>query len=136
MKNNLLISLVAFSISLPTLAANQIKTYNLKMNISLDGKHIFSPDLTVKEGTKGFITSNGKTDITYIEVTATDHKTADGKQTVHLKFNIGKLNKDGSKTLTFSPEIIAIPNKKASIEVGENPKKELLALSVLATQLQ
>lgn len=50
-----------------------------------------------------------------------------------MTFVVGKIAKDGSRTIVSQPRIISLPNEKAQITVGENGKPEVLSLSVVAT---
>jgi type II secretory pathway component GspD/PulD (secretin) len=110
------------------------KAFDLKMDLSIEGKHVSSPRIVVKEGEKGTITqeSNGKK--SFIEVVAKEDKAPNGKLAIHMTFLVGKIASDGTRTIVSQPQIISMPNEKAQITVGENGKPEVLSLSVIANK--
>jgi hypothetical protein len=67
-------------------------------------------------------------------VVAHEDKAPNGKQAIFMKFVVGQIAGDGSKTILSQPQVISIPNEKAQITVGENGKPEAVSLSVIATK--
>jgi hypothetical protein len=49
-----------------------------------------------------------------------------------MAFVVGKLANDGTRTIVSNLQIIALPNERAQITVGEKGKAEVLSLSVTA----
>lgn len=110
------------------------RAFDLQMDLSLEGQHVSSPRMIVKEGEKGTITQESNGQKTFIEVVAREDKTPTGKQAIHMTFVVGKISKDGTRTLVSRPRISVVPNEKAQITVGEEGKPEVLSLSVIATK--
>jgi hypothetical protein len=110
------------------------KAFDLKMELSLEGKHISSPKVIVKEGETKTIVEESNGQKTYIEVSAKQDKASGGKQTIYMAFVIGKIASDGSKTVISTPRITAAPNETAQISIGEKGAPDLLSLSVIANE--
>lgn len=110
------------------------KAFDLKMDLSIEGKHVSSPRIVVKEGEKGTITQESNGEKSFIEVVAKEEKAPNGKQAIHMTFVVGKIATDGTRTIVSQPQIISIPNEKAQITVGENGKPEVISLSVIANK--
>jgi len=107
--------------------------YEMKMELSIKGKHVSSSSLITIAGEKASITQrmekskNG----TFIEVVATEDQ-GEGKG-ILMNFVVGTIDRDGNKTILASPSIIAKENEKAEVSVGDNGKEEY-ALSVVASR--
>ena len=111
--------------------------YNLKMDLSLNGKPTSSPSLIVNEGEIAKITqrsSNG--DENFIEVIASRNKDGKVQNSVLMKFTIGTVEKSGKKIIFSKPQIIAKENEIAMISQKNNNGPEQIALSVIATTLK
>lgn len=110
------------------------KAFDLKMDLSIEGKHVSSPRIVVKEGEKGTITQESNGQKSFIEVVAKEDKAPNGKQAIFMTFVVGKIANDGTRTVISQPQIISIPNEKAQISVGEKGNPDLLSLSVIANK--
>lgn len=105
--------------------------YDLKMDLSMNGKHISSPRVIVKAGETATITQKTDTEESFIEVVATEGEVQNHKGIV-MKFTVGTISKNGQRTIVSKPQILAMENEKAEIIVGEDGGKEQLSLSVVA----
>lgn len=111
--------------------------YDLKMDLSLDGKLVSSPRLIVPEGVVGSIesTPKDKTAIfktNYIEVKATEILVSDKKR-IKMNFTVGVIDKVGQKTVTSKSHVIARENEKVKITLSENEdNSKHMVLSVVA----
>ncbi len=106
--------------------------YDLKMELSLNGKHVSSPRLTVKAGETAYI--NQKTDIeeSFIEVVATEGA-IQNHQGILMNFIVGVIDQNGQRVIKAKPQILANENEAAQITIGENNGDEI-SLSVIATR--
>lgn len=105
--------------------------YDLKMDLSLNGKHISSPRVIVKESETATITQKTDTEETFIEVVAAEREIQNHKG-ILMKFTVGTISKDGQRTIISKPQILANENEKAQITVGKSGGSVNLSLSVLA----
>ena len=110
----------------------QPKSYSLKMELSLDGKKIFAPQMIVEAGKKATFSSDVSGKNTFIDVTATEGEIQNRKG-IMMSFVVGHISKDGVRTIISEPQILAMENEKAQIEVGSNQSnQEMVSLSVTA----
>ena len=123
MKNSVV--LLSMFLSLPVFAAS--KTYNLKMDLSMEGKHVSSPQINVKEGEPALLTQEANGEKISMEVVVTGQEKA-----VVMNFVISTLTAKGEKKILAKPKITALENEKAEISVGTEKSKDLLSLSVTA----
>lgn len=130
----------AFLLSLlmiSTQAFSATAGYDLKMDLSLNGKHFSSPRLHVQEGVVGSIetTSKDKTGYlqsNYIEVKATEILVSNKKR-IKMNFTVGIFDKMGQKVVTSKSNIIARENENVKITLSENEDStKHLVLSVVA----
>lgn len=108
------------------------KQFNLKMDLSIDGKHASSPQLIVKEGQKALIQQGDKNQTTFIEVVAIEEKSVEDKS-ILMKFVIGTIEKDGSRKVISTPQIRTLPSEKAEVRVGDQERPEAISFSVIPT---
>ena len=107
--------------------------YDLKMDLSLNKKHVASPRLIVKSGEMNAINQkNANEDEHFIEVIATEGS-IQNKKGILMNFTIGTIGKNGEKTILAKPQIIAKENEPAQITIGEKNGAEV-SLSVTATR--
>lgn len=104
-------------------------SYDLKMELSLNGKHISSPRVIAREGETATIIQKSDDMETFIDVVTT---TYDAKNTVMMKFTVGTIGKNGERIILSSPKIISKENEVAKISQGETGKPEQISLSVIA----
>lgn len=105
--------------------------YDLKIDLSLNGKNVISPRLLVKAGATVSIAEETRGDKTFVEVSPSE-KLQNGQHAILMKFVVGKILADGSKKILSSPQIIALENSKAEIKVGKPGSGDELSLSVVA----
>ncbi|MGZ3787505.1 MAG: hypothetical protein ACXVLQ_03230 [Bacteriovorax sp.] len=104
-------------------------SYDLKMDLSLNGKHVSSPRVIAQEGETATIIQKSDGKETFIDVVTTK---ADMKNSVMMKFTVGTIGKNGERTILSRPQVIARENETAKISQGETGGQELLSLSVIA----
>lgn len=104
--------------------------YDLKMDLSMNGKHVSSPRIIVKAGEKGTINQKTDTEESFIEVVATEGQVQNNKG-IMMNFTVGYIGKNGERTIVSKPQILAKENEPAQITVGEKDGTEL-SLSVVA----
>lgn len=107
--------------------------YDLKMDLSMNGKHVSSPRLIAREGEVASITQNLNGEKIFIEVVATEKPTANNRA-ILMSFVVGKISATGEKTIVSTPKIIALENDKAEVTVNNDQGKESIALSVTAAR--
>jgi type II secretory pathway component GspD/PulD (secretin) len=122
--------LLSFLISSSALAAT--KGYDLKINLSMNGRHVSSPRLTVKPGEVALITQKSGEDESFLEVVATEEAGSGTKKGILMSFAVGYIRKNGERTIVSRPRIMAVENEKAMIMVGGNEGEESISLSVIA----
>jgi C4-type Zn-finger protein len=106
--------------------------YDLKFDISLNGKHISSPRIYVVEGAVAAIEQKNSTDSSYIEVKATETMVSNKKR-IKINFTLGVVDNFGQKTVISKQNIIAKENELVKITLNENEdNSKHLALSVVA----
>lgn len=104
--------------------------YDLKMDLSLNGKLVSSPRMIVKAGEKAMITQSNNSEESFIEVTAKEGPIQNHKG-ILMNFVVGTVGKDGKRTVLSEPQILAKENEPAQITVDEaNGSK--MSLSVVA----
>lgn len=126
-----LMALICFLVGSSALA--NTNAYELKMELSMNGKHVSSPRLITEEGKQASITQESDGKKMFIDVIATEKET-DNKQAILMKFVIGTISATGKKTIVSTPQIISLENLKAEITIGDQPGKEDLSLAVVATR--
>ncbi|MBL7688366.1 MAG: hypothetical protein JNJ49_10045 [Bdellovibrionaceae bacterium] len=133
MKTFILALALSFS---PTLMAAGPATkagYALKMELSMNGKVVSTPQLIVRNGATGSITEESATQKTFIEVTATEGS-VQKRQGIMMNFVVGVIAKDGVRTVLSRPSILANENEKAEITIAGKESGETMALSVIAAR--
>lgn len=126
---SILIGMMVFS-ALAAVAGT--KGYDLRMDLTIDGKFKSSPSVLLKEGETATIFRKIDVDENFIEVVATEGKSKNG---ILMKFVVGKIGEDGERIILARPEILAKENQPASITLGGNEGgSEKMSLSVIATK--
>ena len=105
--------------------------YDLKLNLSLNGKHVSSPRVITKAGETATVTQNTAPEKTFIEVIANEGE-IQGHKGILIKFVVGTIDKNGKKTILSTPEVLTSENKLARISVGKDSTHPKLSMSVLA----
>ena len=106
--------------------------YDLKMDLSLNGKHISSPRVIVKAGETATVTQKTDTEENFIEVVATEGSIQKHKG-ILMNFVVGVIGKNGERTIKAKPQVLAKENEPAQITVGEKNGEEV-SLSVVANR--
>lgn len=107
------------------------KIFDLKMDLSINGKHMASPRVTVREGEKAFVGQEKNGETSFIEVVAVEEKSPKGDGGIRLDFVVGKIAADGSRTMVSQPRLLAYPGELSKIVVGDDSGREF-SLSVVA----
>lgn len=107
--------------------------YDLKMELSINDKHISSPRIIAKEGETALVTQDSNGEKIFVEVIATE-KPTDNKKSILMRFVIGTISSTGEKKILSTPQMIALENERAEISVGNQAKKVDLDLSIIATR--
>ena len=103
------------------------------MELSLNGAKASSPRIVVEEGKMGTITQETNGQKSYFEVVATESE-IQGNKGILLKFKVGYIKKDGTRTIVSKPTILTKAGEEASISVGNENGKEELHLKVVANR--
>jgi type II secretory pathway component GspD/PulD (secretin) len=124
-------SVLAFCLFIGSTALASGKAYDLKLNVSIEGKIISTPRIIVKEGETGSITQDGADGKTYIEVVATEGSIENHKG-ILMNFVVAKIGADGKKQILGKPRILAKENERAMLMVGDENGKETLSMAIVA----
>jgi hypothetical protein len=116
-------------ISISVLASK--KSYDLKMELSIDGKQVSIPSVVVEEGVHGTITKELVTQNSYVEVIATEEN-IQGNKGILMKFEVGHFKKDGSRVIISNPIVLANEGEEASISIEEEDGIDKFSLKVIA----
>lgn len=122
---------------LATTAFAATTSYDLKMQISLDGKLISTPEIITHTGVATTFSSGTGTDDISIEVLATETSVND-KKGILLNFVFKTTVKGGQKTSTTSrkAEVLVTEGKPTTFTVGDAKSgKEELSLTVVAKKV-
>ncbi len=112
------------------------KGYDLKMELTMNGKHMSSPRVLVRAGEKAMIEEEGKNGGSFIEVIATEGE-AKGNAGIMMSITVGTIDKKGARTIISRPKILAVENSEARITVGENENgNEQISLSVTPKRIE
>lgn len=131
------ISILIISLFLSSIAMSATKSFDLKMELSIDGKHVSSPHIISLPNQKASITQrdDNKKEESFIEVTASDVTNDKIKNGIFMKFVVG-YNKEGQRKIISQPEILAKAGEEAEITVGSDDATETLKLKVVANRVQ
>ena len=112
------------------------KSFDVKAQVSINGKLISSPHIITKPNELASISQKGDNNKqTLIELIASDYSTKDTKDGIMMKFTVSSID-NGKKTVISKPQIIALPGEPAEILVGETGKADSVRVSVVATRIQ
>ncbi|MFN7728293.1 MAG: hypothetical protein ACK5P7_03980 [Bdellovibrio sp.] len=104
--------------------------YDLKIDLSMNGKQVSTPRLILKAGEVGKINQSTDGEKSFIEVVATEGQVQKHKG-ILMNFTVGHISKNGERTIVSKPQILAKENEPASITISEKDGTEI-SLSVLA----
>lgn len=122
-------SLVFFFAGSAALASQNF--YDLKMELSKNGKLFSSSRLIVADGENAMISEKTDKEENFIEVVATEG-VIQNHQGILMKFIVGTIDKKGKKTILASPEVLAKENQPAQITSGSKKGAGEISLSVTA----
>lgn len=105
--------------------------YDLKMELSMNGKKVSSPRIVVREGETGSITQETAYEKTFIEVVAKEGS-IQNNEGILMNFVVKYVGQGGKRTIVLKPQVLAKENKPAQITMGEEDGKETISLSILA----
>lgn len=123
----ILVAIFLFS-NLSALAAPRL--YEIKMDLSFNGKKASSPRIIVSEGETGMVTQENSDGKTFVEVTAREGS-VQNRQGILMSFVVGAIDKNGNKTILSKPQILAKENQMARFTSGSKDGNEEMSLSVL-----
>lgn len=106
-------------------------TYQVNLDYSIDGQPSGKMTVTVEEGKLASAEVNSEKGQTFFDVIATEHKYK-GKRAIHLEFNVGYLQRDGSRKIISRPKTVTLSGQEASITVGQedNPEMQLKVTAI------
>jgi hypothetical protein len=109
-------------------------TYDLKMDLSVLGRHVASPRLTVKEGMTASITqqNEGSSEVTFVDIISVEKKT-DHNSKILMNFSIGTISLAGERTVLTSGKVITSDDGKARVSSYSNGNEQF-SLDILATK--
>ncbi len=123
--NNIFVSIVfLFGVS-----AFASKGYDLKMELSIDGKKVGLSQVSVREGKKAKFTQGTKADKMIIEASAREGSIQDRKG-ILMDFIISAVDKKGQIKVIATPTVLAQENDPATVTA--NNGKDEVSLSVTA----
>ena len=129
------ISFAAPTATTPNPASIQ-KKYDLKIDYSVDGKHIDSPTVILSEGDPTTVTKETADGKFFLTIATVAHKAEPNKKVIALEMIIGKFEKDGKETILSKPKIIANEGETATISIGDaKTKKERISLTIVGKSL-
>lgn len=106
--------------------------YELKVDLSINGKLVSSPMIRTVAGEKASITQKTDTEETFIDVVATEGQgEIKGNKAILMKFIVGTIE-NGERKILAQPQIMTTENNKAEISIGHDEEKDHLNLSVIA----
>ena len=110
--------------------------FDMRVDISIAGKHVSSPHLTAKAGEMVSTTFESNGEKFYLDLTATDEAPA-AANLILYKMEIGTLSETGLKTVLSTPKIISNPGFKTEISQHSDgePAKHDYALAVTSTRI-
>lgn len=118
--------------SSPAFAAKN--QYDLKMDLSMNGKVVASPRLLVVEGEKATVSQKSDDAENSIEVTASEGD-LQGRKGILMDFVVSVVTKDGKRTVVSRPKILTLEGEKATLSTHQNDASpEEVSLSVVATR--
>ena len=97
------------------LAAGQ--GYDLKTEVTINGKAVAAPEMIVKKGQL----STAATKDVFIEVLADENPVA-AHPGILMKFTVGSIGPNGERKILGKPQIIAAENQRAEVTVSSDEK--------------
>ncbi|MCC6138947.1 MAG: hypothetical protein IT287_09970 [Bdellovibrionaceae bacterium] len=131
----IIFSIASLLISIQTYA--NTKEFDIKAEISIDGKIVSKPQIITKPNETASISQDngGKNAKTIIEVIASDDVSGKVKDGIMMKFTVSYIN-GKKRTVVSKPQIIAKSGETAEIAVGDKGQPDALMMKVIATRVQ
>lgn len=129
------ITALLFFLMSSTVFAAGPTAYNMKVDLSLNGKHIGSPQVTTTAGDQASVIIDSKNQKYFIDVVANEEPAKDGgKSGVNMNFTVGTVSATGKKTVISNAGIIAVENEKAQLSQTNNKGVEEFSLAVVVNR--
>jgi hypothetical protein len=123
----------ALLLSLPCFAST--KAFDVKAEVSVDGKFISNPHIVTKPNELASINQKLEDNKEIlIEMTANDFHSKNPKNGIMMKFTVSRLDA-GKRTVLATPQIVALPGEEAMMEIGK-ANAETVKVKVIATRVQ
>lgn len=114
------------------LLAESKNTYDVKIDLSLNGKYISSPRIILNENQEGNLKQKDETGKEHFIDLIIQHKeTKIVKNGVLMKFAIGTMEK-GVKKIVAKPHLFTRENQSAEISQSDEKGKENISIKVIA----
>lgn len=112
----------------------ELELYDLKVDFSLNGDPVFSPEILVKEGEKAMVSHRIGSEDYFIEVVATSFPAKHPPTFIILmQFVVGKISNSGERTMMTNLNLMTTENEPAKVTTNEeNGEKDALSLAVVA----
>lgn len=108
------------------------KSFDLNMELSIDGKPIKSSGILVNEGKKALLTQEINKEKTFVEVIAHEYIVKNGEPLIKMSFVVGKMAEDGSRKIIGKPQAVTAENERIQLSVSRDAGKEQIDLTVTA----
>ena len=106
--------------------------YDLRMELSLNGKPVSAPRVVVREGEPATITQGNAEGTTFVEVTAAEGS-IQGRNGILMKFEVGTISPAGKRQVLATPRVLAREGEPARITQADTKTgAEMISLSVVA----
>jgi Flp pilus assembly secretin CpaC len=129
------VSLVLFALFFGSISFAATKAFDVKAEVSLDGKPVSTPHIVTKPNELASVTQKAADNSEIqIEMIATDYTSKDTKDGIMMKFKVYR-NADGNRTELSRPQIVALPGEEAQIIVGKTGKIPAVSVKVVATRV-
>lgn len=126
--------IATFTLALFTTPVFAAKTYQMKIDWSVEGMPKTTANIITKENESAFVKRIVKDKEYFLEVLPQTMDVS-GKEAIRMDFKVGTIAKNGERTIASTPQVITNPNEVATITVGDSKtKSEVTSISVLATQ--
>ena len=128
--------LIATVVLISTPAFASTKAFDIKAELSLNGKLVSKPHIITKANELASIEQTDQNNHkTIIEVVASDYTSDKVKNGIQMNFTVSRIE-NGQKNIISKPQIIAAPGEVAEIAVGEKANPDLLRMTVIAKRVQ
>lgn len=119
---------ILFLLITPICVVAKPNSYEMNVELSLQGKPAIHSRMITLEGEKAEISQKNDEQEPFVEVIASEAENSG----IRMKFQIGYLLPGGMKKITASPTIVAKEGEPAKVEMSDSKGKNQLALSVTA----